>query len=124
MGKLTLPDALDHLQLLLGQCQLLIIVLIVQRPPGRVIIIALDESIQPITLLGLPYKLLTLPIIPNVVLISVPLEWDITNCRQPMSRPQTSSAPRTTVKDQVIKAGEVYMRGRDKEAMQLSPRDN
>ncbi len=80
MRKMSFSYALDHLQLLLTQRQLFIIIFIMQCSPSRRIIIALYEIIETVSLLCLTQKLEALTVIPKVIFSSVPLQGNVTNC--------------------------------------------
>ena len=79
MREPALSYPLYELDLLFAECDLLVVVLIVDGPPLGAQIVLREQSSQPV-LLGPLQQLLPSFRVPNVVLLFVPLQWHLPNC--------------------------------------------
>ena len=79
MRELALSDALQHLQLLLAQLDVLIVQLIVDGAPELGVIVASQQAVQVAFALALG-DLATRPVIADVLLVVVPVQGYVANC--------------------------------------------
>lgn len=81
MWELSLPYALHQLQLLPGEHDVLIIVLIINGAQRLARVVPGQQSLQPVFLL-LGHDLVGVQVIADVVLIAIPLQWHPPHCSQ------------------------------------------
>ena len=94
MRELALAYSLQHLQLLLGELDVLVIQLIVDGAPEFGVIVACQQAVQVALPLALG-ELASGTIIPDMLLVVIPVQGHITDCRHAHVSGYSTSEPLT-----------------------------